>query len=148
MILRNQDLIKHIKKFSSGNQAIKLFTRTRYAIQLYSEECKKGAYGRTGKLHSRVLIGKQIKKQRNQRRLISIYIPKNSVGRPKKNEVRVLVSFLAAALRSTTKFRITLNREGTPPSNFERFLTPILYDIGIFDVRGWISEHLKQRNKA
>ncbi len=143
--MTRSQLMTHCKNFASGKTAIDLVCRTECAVKLFKEYKSVGVYSRHGQLAKKRIVGIFIRQDRMQRRRVNRYTPAKPVGRPRKDENRVLISYLAAAFTRATGLRVTLNREGTGASTFEAFVTPILKDVGVRDVRRTIANHLKAR---
>ena len=142
--MNNNQLYNHCKAFCS-KQTKDFFMQVNRAIELCQSVQQKGIYTKSGRLVPSKTIGHYWKKQKNQRRYVSRQLP-NLVGRPDKDHIKVLISFLASAYASKIK-KPTLNQEGMPKSDFELFVTPILLMFRITNPRRWIKVHFKSRNQ-
>ncbi len=147
MRLSRPQLMKHIKLFATGKDALLLFSKVQFAIDVYKASKGSGTYGRHGLLMEKRIVGGHIRQDRTQRRWETIYVPSRSVGRPRKDENRVLISLLATAFSQTTGEPIMLDRQYRNPSRFQEFARPILESVGAFDVRRIIANHMKARSQ-
>lgn len=138
-------LMKHIKQFTEGSSAKGLYRSTIDAIDYYNQMINKGIYGKNGYFHPNKVTGMKINYENGHRRFVKKYLLVKPVGRPRKTEVGMLVSFLATSFSKHTGEPITLNRDEDPPSSFHLFCEPIMKDLKIFDIRGWLKKHMKSR---
>jgi len=73
--------------------------------------------------------------------------PTHGRGAPPKDEIVVLVGFLAGAFLLRTGTRVSRNYADQALSPFEAFAAPILLDLGISNASDWIKKHIQQREK-
>lgn len=147
MRLSRRQLMKHIKLFATGKDALLLFRKVQFAIDVYKDSKDGGTYGRHGLLMEKRILGGHMRQDRTQHRWKTIYFPSRSIGRPRKDENRVLISLLATAFSQITGEPVMLDREYRDPSRFQEFARPILESVGAFDVRRIIANHMKARSQ-
>ena len=138
-------LMRHIKQFVSGKQAILLMRKTLFAIAIYEESAQQGVYDSWGNLKKRILAGSYVRCGAKQRRTIRKYYPTMKRGRPRKDETLILVSLLASAYVQVTGQPVIQYFRDQQRTAFEEFATPILDWAGILDAHGWITKHIQSR---
>jgi hypothetical protein len=154
---KRPQLMKHIRRFTSGENAKMLFVASEKAINDYYQNSLKGTYKlrsmqgarpeRSVKLVKKLEVGARINREKNQRRKNIILLPKTTRGRPKNNEIRVLVSQLAYSFARVINKPITLNWGGKP-SAFQEYVEGIFILLRIPNSRDWIQGHFKNRSKT
>jgi len=142
--LNNIRLYKHCKLFCTLHPQV-FYKQVTHAIELCRSVESKGIYTKSGRLVTNKTIGHFWESQKNQWRYLPRKYP-NQMGRPDKDHIKVLVSFLASAYASKVK-KPTLNQDGCKKSDFELFVTPILSIFRISNPRRWIKDHFKNRLK-
>jgi hypothetical protein len=128
-------------------QAQNLALSSERIIENYHLNKVRGVYNTKGALVPSLHHGRFVRKDKMQNRIVTKAFPIAGRGRPRKDEVRVLVSYLAWAFCKATQKPITLNQKEMKPSNFQAYIEPILNSVGLFDVRGYITDHMNARKK-
>lgn len=116
-------------------------------VENYHLNKVRGVYNAKGSLVPSLPYRRFVRKDKLQNRVVTKSYPNVAPGRPRKDEVRVLVSYLAWAFCRATRKPVTLNQKGMKPSDFHLYIEPILNSIGLFDVRGYITDHMNARKK-
>jgi hypothetical protein len=128
------------------NNASSLAQKTIQAIREYQKNQQSGVYDTQGKIQNSILYGASLRSDRSQNRIVQKTYPKRKSGRPKRDDIRILVSFLATAFASVTNKPVTLNQEGALPlSPFHSFIEPIFDELKLSNLRDYIADHMSAR---
>jgi hypothetical protein len=95
-----------------------------------------------------VLIGEVIQQQKAQRRKLRlVFTGKNSAGRPKRPEVKLLVArlFILWGRYASTPATLSRKSKSAIPTPFEDFIFALLPRLGAPDVRRYVEAHWRER---
>ena len=112
------------------------------------KEAEGKAYNAKGRLIPKLIIRKYWKDQKRQRRLITLTHPstERQRGRPKLRWPRYLIASLGREYMLQTG-QLPTSGAWRTPSDFERFVGPILFAFAVFDARHLVKEYLRERTK-
>ena len=102
----------------------------------------------SGKRVKSVLYGEAFQQQKKQRRKVKRFFKgRTSAGRPKRPEVKLLISrlFILWGNYSLHPATVSWKTVKAVPTIFEEFLLDLLPALGATDVRRYVEAHLKDR---
>lgn len=102
----------------------------------------------SGDRAEKVFVGEVIRQQKSQRRSIKrFFTGRLSAGRPKRPEIKVLISkiFILWGCYANTPATLSRKEEASIPTNFEVFLFDLMPRLGAPDVRRYVEAHWRER---
>lgn len=128
-----------VRAFPEKNRVMAI-RKIRNAVAEFEDMSLKGTYNAKGVLVPSVHIGKRIRQDKKQRRLVVDAFPKRQPGRPATPEKDLLVARLSSIYLEATGLRGTFDG-GDKITLFESFVAPIFRALGLVGEKSAIRKH-------